>query len=244
MTRPPLTLNGWLRYDVVERILRRLDGVESILEIGAGEGAVGARLATRYLYTGVEPDARSFAVARARLAQVGSGTVLHGDVSALDPEARFDVVCAFEVLEHIEEDAVALRGWREHVRDRGWMLLSVPASSRRYGAADRHAGHYRRYDPPQLRTLLAATGFENLLITAYGFPLGHLLEAARNVIAYRTTSELPQEGRVGASGRWLQPPASASWATQVISAPFRRLQRPFAHTTLGTGLVVLARKAG
>ena len=45
---PPFTLNAWLRYDLIERTLAGLDGIESVLEIGAGRGALGARLATRY----------------------------------------------------------------------------------------------------------------------------------------------------------------------------------------------------
>ena len=56
MDAPPFTLNAWLRYDLIERTLAGLDGIESILEIGAGRGALGARLAMRYRYVGVEPD--------------------------------------------------------------------------------------------------------------------------------------------------------------------------------------------
>lgn len=244
MTPPPLTFNAWLRYDVVMRLLCGLDAVTSVLEIGAGEGALAARLARRYKYVGLEPDARAFAVAQSRLARVGSGVVLQGDLSKLEPGTIFDLVCAFEVLEHIEDDAAALRAWRERVRPRGWILLSVPAFSRRFAATDVHAGHYRRYDPPHLRTLLTATGFVDPLVLTYGFPLGYLLEAARNAIASRYSIGGSKEERTASSGRWLQPPAAAWWATQLATAPFRLLQRPFTRTTLGTGLVALARKEG
>ena len=55
-------------------------------------------------------------------------------------------MCAFEVLEHIDDDALALKQWREYLRPSGWLLLSVPAHQDQYGAADELVGHYRRYD--------------------------------------------------------------------------------------------------
>ena len=83
MDAPPFTLNAWLRYDLIERTLAGLDGVESILEIGAGRGALGARLATRYRYVGVEPDELSCEAAKEVLGRLGSGEMVCGDVSAL-----------------------------------------------------------------------------------------------------------------------------------------------------------------
>jgi 16S rRNA A1518/A1519 N6-dimethyltransferase RsmA/KsgA/DIM1 with predicted DNA glycosylase/AP lyase activity len=53
---PPLTINGWLRYDVVARLLSGLPSVDTIIEIGTGMGSVGARLARHHRYVGVEPD--------------------------------------------------------------------------------------------------------------------------------------------------------------------------------------------
>ena len=53
----PLTPNAWLRYDVIRRMLPA--GVTDVLEIGCGQGSLGARLAQRYRYVGVEPDQTS-----------------------------------------------------------------------------------------------------------------------------------------------------------------------------------------
>ena len=58
----PLTPNAWLRYDVITRVLPA--GVRDVLEVGCGQGALGARLAQRYQYVGLEPDPVSWAVAR------------------------------------------------------------------------------------------------------------------------------------------------------------------------------------
>src|SRR5215468_11091612 len=71
----PLAPNAWLRYDLVERMLPA--GVSDVLEIGCGGGAFGVRLAQRYRYVGVEPDAESCALAQQRVAAAGAGTVLN-----------------------------------------------------------------------------------------------------------------------------------------------------------------------
>jgi len=240
----PLTPNAWLRYDVITHILPA--GVTDVLEIGCGQGSLGARLAQRYRYLGVEPDRTSWTVAQRRISAVGpGGEVRNIPVDALGTE-RFDLVCAFEVLEHIEDDATTLKEWSVRLRAGGWLLLSVPAHQRRYGPADELAGHFRRYDPEVLTALLTSCGFTDIEIRQYGFPLGYVLEAARNQIGRRrlaasSTQSLAE--RTAGSGRLLQPSggmigAATRWGT----APFRVLQRAFPNT--GTGLVVLARLAG
>jgi SAM-dependent methyltransferase len=244
MSLPSLTLNAWLRYDLIARMLRDLD-VRDVLEVGAGEGAFGTRLALGYRYVGLEPDPQSAAIARRRLARVGSGTLVQGDLSALPPAPSFDLICAFEVIEHIEDDADALALWRDRLRPGGWCLLSTPAHPRRFGPSDRLAGHYRRYGRQGLATLLRSAGFEEEIVWSYGFPLGYALEWTRNAIArYQEPRLGSMAERTAASGRYLQPPESLGWMTRALSGPFRLAQRPFIETDLGTGLVARARRSG
>jgi SAM-dependent methyltransferase len=242
VTSPPLTLAGWLRHDVVRGILAELDGVRSVLEIGAGEGAFGVRLADRYEYVGLEPDPRSFAVARRRIDTLARGTVLNGGVELLGPEVDFDLVCAFEVLEHQPDPIDELCRWRDRMRRDGRLLLSVPAGVR-LRASDLRVGHCRRYTPARLATELEAAGLELVRLERFGFPLGYLLEFLRNVVAVsRPTRETPADG-TRESGRWLQPPGSLGWGTRALTAPFRLAQRNLPTAPVGTSIVALARRA-
>ena len=236
----PLAPNAWLRYELIKRMLPA--GISDVLEVGCGQGAVGVRLAQRYRYLGVEPDRTSWAVASERLAAAGRGEVRNVAVEDLG-DGQFDLICAFEVLEHIEDDAAALKEWAGRLRANGWLLLSVPAHQHRYGPFDRLVGHFRRYDPGAMTALLTSSGFTQIQVRQYGFPLGYLLEAGRNLVGRRrlaTAAAMSVAERTAGSGRLLQPSggmrgAATRWGT----APFRLMQRAFPNT--GTGLVVLAR---
>jgi SAM-dependent methyltransferase len=237
---PPLTLSGWHRYDLVRKRLAALP-VSSILEIGPGMGGFGARFALDHDYVGAEVDAESAEIARERLAQVGRGRIVTG--TAADVGERFDVVCAFEVLEHVEDDAAALVEWREQIGPGGWLVLSVPAWQHRWGAHDEHAGHFRRYEREGLSSLVSRAGFSDVEVLGYGFPLLSALHPLWNALSARAGREDTIEERTHASGRFRQPPSWTGVVTQLVAAPFVRLQRLFTDTDHGTGFVVFGQRA-
>lgn len=237
---PPLTLSAWMRYDFILRALNKIPAINSVLEIGTGEGSMGARLAQKFSYTGIELDPISFKTAKYRLEKVGSGKMILGDISKLNPKNKYDLICAFEVLEHIENDLVALKNWKKLINNNGWILISVPAFEKRYNAADRNVGHFRRYQPDKIKILLEKSGFKNPQVWTYGFPFGYITEPIRNYIASQNTKIEKTESRTLASGRWLQPSEKFGWLTEVISIPFRIIQSSSFAKGKGTGLVVLA----
>ena len=241
---PPLAPRAWLRYDVVSRIIDRL-APTTALEIGCGQGAFGARLAARADYLGVEPDVHSFEVAYERITCVG-GTVLNAMSSELGSGTTYDLVCAFEVLEHIDDDKGALAEWVTHVRPGGHLVLSVPAFQERFGPMDKHAGHFRRYSPEELTARLDEAGLEDDDVTVYGWPLGYALEAVRNRIDAKKlekVGDLTPEELTRATGRTFQPSGRLKGAAiAVATSPFMALQR--LRTDTGTGLVAVATKRG
>ena len=242
MSEPPLSPNAWLRWELIRRELDT-EHPRSVLELGMGQGAVASRLERGRRYVGVEPDESSQAVARGRLT---SGATILADASELADGETFDVVCAFEVLEHIEDHEGVLRQWAQRVAPSGRLLLSVPAHQHRYRAADELAGHFRRYSRADLQRVLLQAGLEPVRIDAVGFPLALLLERARNVLAareLRTRAGESIESRTAGSGRLFQPPEWAGWITRLGTAPFRWLQLPFRRSSWTSGWVVVARRA-
>ncbi len=239
MARTPLTFMAWLRWDLVQRGLRDVPAGASVVEFGAGLGALGARLAERYDYTALEPDPVSAAVARARIAAAG-GRVIEGTDSDLAEHDTFDVACAFEVLEHFDDDAAVLKGWVGHLRAGGRLVVSVPAGPDRMGPHDELVGHYRRYSREELRAKFERAGLADVHIGCYGWPLGFALEWARNQVARRRLRPQAMDARTASSGRTLQPPAILGWLTWLVARPFRVLQARYAATDRGIGYVVTA----
>lgn len=240
MTLPPLSPNAWLRWDLVSRLLPT-EG-HSVLEVGCGQGGFGARLAQAYRYVGLEPDVTSFEVARTRLAAASvDGEVRNGDLSVLGPTETFDLVCAFEVLEHIEHDAKALTEWAGRLRPGGWLILSTPALQHRFGPFDAMVGHYRRYNPADMARLLRETGLTNVDVRQFGGALGYALEAVRNQIGKRrmVAAEASMAEKTSGSGRLLQPSSRIRGAaTEYGTLPFRWVERRMPGR--GPGLVARA----
>jgi len=238
---PPLSIHAWLRYAAIERLL---DGCKArtVLEIGAGLGSAGVLLARRYDYFGIELDEMAVSAAQSSFVRHGraSTRLLRGGLEQVDGR-EFDLVCAFEVLEHLEDDWSALAEWRRFVRLGGALLLSVPADPSRFGAADEKAGHFRRYSREDIECLLKSAGFSDVRVLNYGYPAGYVLETARNVLARRELREpRMQWDRTLASGRWLQPAWWMAPVTRAAAAPLELLQRPFMGLDRGTGLVAFA----
>ena len=237
---PPLPPNAALRWQLVRERLAEL-APQTILEMGTGQGGVGTRLAAAGTYIGVEPDATSRETATGRLP---ASARLLADVDELRDDELFDLVCAFEVLEHIPDDRSALRRWVRHVRPGGHVVVSVPAEPDRWGPADELAGHMRRYAEADLEELFESASLDVLAVEHYGFPFGYVLETGRNIVARR---RLAREGtpsdaatRTAGSGRHLQPPAWAGGMIWWATVPARVAQRRFPDR--GPGLVGVARR--
>jgi len=244
MTVPPLAPSARLRWDIVERQLADLPADPLILELGAGSGAAAVRLASLGEYVGVEPDEVSNRIASSRLPPRAELFASIDDVERYD----FDLVCSFEVLEHLVDDVGELRRWTEHLKRGGMVVVSVPAHVRRFGAWDERVGHIRRYDPSDLATLLESAGLVDVTVRTYGFPLGNFLEQVRNAIAARQAKgavgakRVDIEARTAESGRLLQPPMWAARVVDILTWPFRLMQRAVSGTDLGTGLIGRARR--
>jgi SAM-dependent methyltransferase len=70
-----------------------------------------------------------------------------------------DLVVAFDVLEHIEEDNLAAAEMGRVLAPGGVLLVAVPADMRLWSAHDEAVGHVRRYDRDSLRSLTEKAGF-------------------------------------------------------------------------------------
>jgi len=136
-----------------------------VLEIGAGIGTITAHLAPgRELVTALEVD--EFYVRRLKNRFRGQPHVepYQSDVALADWQAlaarRFDTIVLSNVLEHIPDDAGAVRTFGRILPAGGRLILYVPALPALFGSIDEAVGHHRRYTPWALRRVLEDHGFD------------------------------------------------------------------------------------
>ncbi len=202
-------------------------------------GAMAFRLAGRFDYRGYEPDSISCETASARLNSLGRGEVFNEELPA-DPDRSFDLLVAFEVLEHIEDDLGALRSWLRWLTPEGHLMVSVPAHPERFGPCDAAVGHCRRYTREGLASLFESAGLETLAIESWGMPAGYVLEAVRNTMARRHKGR--REVGTAGSGRLYQPPSVFGRAVELAMRPLATLQAPYRATDRGIGFIAVGRR--
>ena len=153
--------NSWL----VQLILEHARSGAEVVDFGAGSGTfaeavreAGARV------TCIEPDA----TLRTMLSH--KGFEVHADLDGV-ADRTFDLVYSLNVLEHIEDDAAAVRSLSRHVRPGGGIFIFVPAFPSLFTSMDRLVGHCRRYTRGSLRPLLEQAGL-SVQSCRYGDSLG------------------------------------------------------------------------
>jgi SAM-dependent methyltransferase len=140
------------------RLLDRLEQRgDTALDLGCGCGGMLAALQSRYARV-VAIDGHRELLVEAR-GRAESAAFVEADVCATPlQERQFDLVTAFDVLEHLDPDSL-LSEARRVVRRGGMLMLSVPAFSSLWSALDERAGHRCRYTWGQLRKELQRNGW-------------------------------------------------------------------------------------
>jgi SAM-dependent methyltransferase len=206
-------------------------GPVRLFEVGSGQGDLSRELVRSYpgvALMGVDLSDAGVAIAKAK---VPSGAFFQQDL--LKPLTLSEeylgwathAVCS-EVLEHLEEPAVALRNVRRCLAPGGKLVVTVPAGP--MSAFDRHIGHRRHFTPGALRTLLEEAGLRVTSLSSAGFPFFNL---------YRLTVIARGKKLIEDTSSHRELPLTARAAIQLFSFLFR-LNR--VDTRLGWQLVATA----
>ncbi|GII46104.1 methyltransferase [Planotetraspora silvatica] len=143
------------RRALLARELRRIRKVGTALDIGAGGGG-NTRVLLAHGWHAMAADYSETAV---ELARERGLEAIHADAQDLPlPPMALDLVLAFDVLEHIERDDLAVREMVRVLRPGGTALITVPCDMALWSAHDVACQHQRRYSREGLVSLLTGEG--------------------------------------------------------------------------------------
>lgn len=138
------------------------------------------------------------------------------------PSGCRDTVMLINVLEHVEDDRGALRGFRRILKPHGHLLLFVPALQALFGPLDTVFGHFRRYALSELAEKVRAAGFG--IVKAHYFDL-------LGVVPWWLTGKVARSTRISPTLARLY---------DMVGVPITRALERVAKPPIGKNIVLVA----
>lgn len=221
------------RREIIGDVLRRLNlpAKAEILEVGCGAGGNIPLLQDFGRVSALEPDPPSRAYVSERTGiDVKDGLLPDG--LPFQPET-FDLVCAFDVIEHVDDDAGSVAALARLVKPGGAMLTTVPAYLWLWSHHDELHHHKRRYTLSAYRRIFEAQGLRIEKASHFNTLLFPPALATRTLKTL-TGSKAPDDA---------MPPG---WLNSVLTGVFR-MERPLLagiDLPFGMSIILAARKPG
>jgi len=149
--------NNWI-YKIIKPFIGK-----RILEIGCGIGNMTKFFLDYEAIVAIDNSAECIEIMKSKFSHYKNLRIVNHDISNEGfgelREFNFDTVVCINVLEHIKDDLQALRHCYQLLKERGRLILFVPALKILYGTVDRADSHYRRYTRIELTKKLREAGF-------------------------------------------------------------------------------------
>jgi SAM-dependent methyltransferase len=212
-------------------------GKTAFLEIGCGTGDFIRHLAEneKLEITGSEVYLKGLVYAKKSLPHV---EFVQFDVAQGTIGSEFDMICAFDVIEHIDDDQTALSHINRMLKPGGVALLSVPQHMFLWSRLDELLKHKRRYSKRELLSKLESSGFDIDYTSSFVFVLFPLMLVSRLFDRGRASSH--------ASDLDLEKRVTFSAFANAVFDFFMRIDEWLIHSGLslpfGGTLIAVARK--
>lgn len=203
-----------------------------IIDVGCGTGSMLEMLSEFGGVQGIDSSPHAVTHARERLGDAADVTV--GDIPDDVPaDGSVDLITAFDVIEHLDDDATAVKRFAQALRPGGAVVIAVPAYMFLWSAHDVVHHHKRRYTRKQLVSLLSGAGFTVERATYYNTILFPAAAVARPLERLR-----PPKGE-GASDLRMPPPMVNRTLSRVFGSEARILSR--LNLPVGVSVAAVAR---
>lgn len=162
-----------------------------ILEIGSGTGGNLQMLSSFGQVSALEMDATARSIASEKTG--GRFDIRPGFCPTDIPFAgeKFDLICLFDVLEHIDKDVETFIAVKGLLAEGGRVLVTVPAYRWLWSTHDDFLHHKRRYSATELREKVAASGLQVVKISYFNtilFPLAAIVRLKDRLLGNSSAS--------------------------------------------------------
>jgi len=191
--------NFWFRGRnklIVAALAKYCPEAGTFCEIGCGTG---------FVLRGIGRHFRHLSLSGSEIAVAGlpfakernpAAQLFQMDATDIPFDEEFDAIGAFDVLEHVDNDRLAIAGIFRALKRGGCALVTVPQHMFLWSEQDRRAGHFRRYAVEELSGKLAAAGFRVVAHSSFLTLLLPVLALARRFEATRRGPGPPAEFRL------------------------------------------------
>ncbi len=228
---------------LTREIFNRLDEFKSpnFLEIGCGTGEFLRELAcdARLRITGSEIYIKGLLYAKKKLPAV---EFIQFDVTQGILPEKYDILAAFDVIEHIEDDIAAIANVSRMLTPGGYFVVTVPQHMFLWSRLDQIVRHKRRYSRQELTGKLRGQGLDICRVTSFVFALFPFMVVSR-LLDRPCKNGVPSEMEAGAElASRTRFPRVLNWLFDKLMRVDEKLIEWGASLPVGGTLLVVARK--
>lgn len=232
-----LEQNHWWfkkRRDLIVKLLKKEPKHAKILDIGCSSGQLLTNLkeASFTELSGIDVSEKAI-----ELCQEFGHTntfVMDGAKTSFN-DNEFDLIIASDCLEHIEDDAQALKDWLRILKPGGKLICFVPAHMHLWSEHDVVNHHYRRYQKTALKALAIDTGWRPMRTGYWNSTLYVPISMVRWLQRKRKAK------KAEASGDLSSPPKVVNWALKTLLSVENQMVYSF-RLPVGVSTFVIAEK--
>lgn len=152
----------------------------NILEVGSGTGGNLGMLSKFGKVYAFERNIKALNISKSKI-KGKKIRIIHGSCPNNIPytNLKFDLICLFDVLEHIVDDKKTLVNLKNRLNLNGKILLTVPSYQWLFGPHDKELHHKRRYSAKKIEKLIDDANLKILRKSYFNSILFPLIAAVR-----------------------------------------------------------------
>jgi SAM-dependent methyltransferase len=212
-----------------------------ILNIGVATGATSEMLSNFGQVMSVEYDTDCYQFTKTIL----KTPILQGSILDLPFEKNsYDLVCAFDVIEHVEDDQKAVDEMIRVCKSGSYVIVTVPAFMSLWGQHDVINQHFRRYTLPEIENLFAKYQNEGTILykTYFNSLLFPPIFVARNLLRLVPRKSEKNRQNAGSDHSLIEEKSPILKVLETIFEVERKMLRKNWHFPLGVSAMLVWQK--